>query len=449
MAKSMNAILAVLAAVLLVPALSWAAGLGTITVRSALGQPLDAEIEVLALQPGEDIQVRLASREAYRDAGLELNSALQGARFAVERREGRTLIRVRTSQPVNDPFFSVMVELQTPSGRLSRQYTVLVDPAEYRTAAAPTVQQAAAAPAIATTSPTPAPVRAPAQTPKAAAVSAPTQAAPAQAQVQPSSVPAPEPVAVAAQPVAVAPAPVAMTPAPATPSTVAAAPITTPALAQPPAAVAPSPARPVAATPAPAVTPVQPTVVAASPPRTVPPVPAPPAPAPVPQAVAPAVAVPAPAVAAPVPSAPTPVAVAPAQPAPAAAAARAQQRLEASDTHRIRRGDTLGVIARKWKPEGVTYEQMLVGLYQVNRSAFIRENINLIRAGATLFIPGREDVLAISAVDATRRVRTHMVAFTKYRESVVNAGAESARISQGRREVIGRRVGAKKSTRAM
>jgi len=199
------------------------------------------------------------------------------------------------------------------------------------------------------------------------------------------------------------------------------------------------------------VTPAQPTVVAASPPRTVPPVPAPPAPAPVPQAVAPAAAVPAPAVAAPVPSAPTPVALAPAQPAPAAAAAaRAQQSVEASDTYRIRRGDTLGVIARKWKPEGVTYEQMLVGLYQVNRSAFIRENINLIRAGATLFIPGREDVLAISAVDATRQVRTHMVAFTKYRESVANAGAESARISQGRREVIGRRAaGAKKSTRAM
>jgi len=155
-------------------------------------------------------------------------------------------------------------------------------------------------------------------------------------------------------------------------------------------------------------------------------------------------------VAAPVPSAPTPVALAPAQPAPAVAAARAQQSVEASDTYRIRRGDTLGVIARKWKPEGVTYEQMLVGLYEVNRSAFIRENINLIRAGATLFIPGREDVLAISAVDATRQVRTHMVAFTKYRESVVNAGAESARISQGRREVIGRRAaGAKKSTRAM
>src|SRR4029079_10861422 len=274
MAKSMNAILVVLAAVLLVPALSWAAGLGTITVRSALGQPLDAEIEVVAWPPGEDIQVRLASREAYRDAGVELNSALQGARFAVERRDGRTVIRVRTSQPVNDPFFSVMVELQTPSGRLSRQYTVLVDPAEYRTAAAPTVQQAAAAPVVAPTSPTPAPVRAQTQTPKAAAVSAPAQSAPAQVQVQPSRVPAPEPVAVAAQPVAVAPAPapVAVTP-PATTSAVAATPITTPALAQQPAAVESSPARPVAATPASPVTPMQPTVAAVAPP-TVQPAPA-------------------------------------------------------------------------------------------------------------------------------------------------------------------------------
>ena len=99
MAKSVNAILMVLAAVLLVPVASYAAGLGTITVRSALGQPLDAEIEVVSARPGEDIQVRLASREAYQNAGIELSPALQGARFAVERRDGKTVVRVRQASP--------------------------------------------------------------------------------------------------------------------------------------------------------------------------------------------------------------------------------------------------------------------------------------------------------------------------------------------------------------
>ena len=126
-----------------------------------------------------------------------------------------------------------------------------------------------------------------------------------------------------------------------------------------------------------------------------------------------------------------------------------QQAADASDTYRIRRGDTLGAIARKWKPEGVTHEQMLVGLYQTNRSAFIRDNINLIRAGATLFIPGREDVLAISAADAARQVRTHMAAFGRYRDTAVSVGAGSERITQAQREVISRRVGVKRSTRAM
>ena len=126
-----------------------------------------------------------------------------------------------------------------------------------------------------------------------------------------------------------------------------------------------------------------------------------------------------------------------------------QQNTEVSDAHRIRRGDTLGAIARKWRPEGVSYEQMLMGLYQTNRDVFIRDNINLIRAGATLFIPSRDDVLAISAGDAARQVRTHMAAFTKYRDTAVSAGAGSGRISQAQREVISRRVGVKRSTRAM
>jgi pilus assembly protein FimV len=134
---------------------------------------------------------------------------------------------------------------------------------------------------------------------------------------------------------------------------------------------------------------------------------------------------------------------------PAASTAATQQSADVSDIYRIRRGDTLGAIARKWKPEGVTNEQMLVGLYQTNRPAFIRDNINLIRAGATLFIPGREDVLAISAADAARQVRTHMVAFGRYRDTAVGVGAGSDRITQAQREVISRRVGVKRSMRAM
>jgi len=494
MAKPVNTILLVLVAVLLVPFASYAAGLGTFTVRSALGQPLDAEIEVVALQPGEELQVRLASRDAYGVAGVDFSPAMQGARFAIEKRDGKTVIRVRTTEPVNDPFLSVLVEVQLPSGRLARQYTVLVDPVEFRRAAAP----APAAPPIAAA---PAPSIAPAPAPAVApSIAAPAPArAPAQPVVAtPSPTPAPAAPAVAVAPPAPSVPAVAIAPAPTpTASHVVVAPLQSPAPPTPPAApalgatpiavAAPAPAsEPITAAPGPA--PAQPAIVAAAPVEAPAPVVTPPATQqavatptlvqPAAQAPAPASITPAPA--APVVSTPAPAtsqaAAAPVQPAPVSAAPQAQQAAvpraplvqpapvesapvaaiapmqqasDASDTYRIRRGDTLGAIARKWKPEGVTHEQMLVGLYQTNRPVFIRDNINLIRAGATLFIPGREDVLAISAADAARQVRTHMAAFGRYRDTAVSVGLGSERITQAQREVISRRVGVKRSTRAM
>jgi len=269
MGKSINAILLVLATVLVVPAASYAAGLGTITVRSALGQPLDAEIEVVSVQPGEDFQVRLATREAYADAGVDLSPALQGARFAIERRDGKTLIRVRTTQPVNEPFFTVLVELQWPAGRLARQYTVLVDPAEYKTATAaapaPAPQAALTAPAPAVVAPpaAPSPSRALAPTPKAAAkapTGAPAQPAPLApvAPTAPATVAAKAPTAETSAVPALAPAPVVATP-------IARAPAVEPAPA-PLAAPAPQPAPMAipAAQPAPVAAPApQPALMAA------------------------------------------------------------------------------------------------------------------------------------------------------------------------------------------
>src|SRR5262245_5349879 len=297
MGKSINAILLVLATVLAVPAASYAAGLGTITVRSALGQPLDAEIEVVSVQPGEDFQVRLASREAYAAAGVELSPALQGARFTIERRDGKTLIRVRTTQAVSDPFFTVLVELQWPTGRLARQYTVLVDPAEYKTAAAPAPQAAATAPAPAVVAPPAAPAasRTPAQTPKAAAkapAAAPAQAAPIVAAPPAPAAPAPAAVQAPIAETAVARAPV---PAPVVAAPVVRAPVVEPAPAPAPVAAqapqtapvatpAPEPASVATPTPAPAPAPTQ--IVAAPTPAGAPAQPVAAAPEPTPVAAA-------------------------------------------------------------------------------------------------------------------------------------------------------------------
>jgi len=120
-----------------------------------------------------------------------------------------------------------------------------------------------------------------------------------------------------------------------------------------------------------------------------------------------------------------------------------------ADTYRIRRGDTLGAIARKWKHDGVTLQQMMIGLYQLNPAVFIRENINLIRAGSTLFIPGREEVLAIREEDAARQIKTQMADFNKYRRTYAVGSGGSAQSAQAQRDMVSRRTAGKKGSRSM
>src|SRR6185503_15043871 len=110
---------------------------------SALGQPLRAEIDIVSVQPGEDdgLVARLGSQQAFAQAGIELNPALLGIRFAIERRDGHPLLRLTSTQPMNEPFLDMLIELQWNAGRLVREYTFLLDPPEYRGS------QVAAAPA--------------------------------------------------------------------------------------------------------------------------------------------------------------------------------------------------------------------------------------------------------------------------------------------------------------
>ncbi len=133
------------------PLLASAAGLGKLTVLSALGQPLNAEIEIISLQPGEEesLAARLAPIEAFRQANIDFNSALVSVRFGIEKRAGRPVVRLTSAQPVQEPFLNLLVELSWGAGRLVREYTFLLDPPEYKIP-----QPIAAAPAAASPTPT-------------------------------------------------------------------------------------------------------------------------------------------------------------------------------------------------------------------------------------------------------------------------------------------------------
>ncbi|MES2259028.1 MAG: FimV/HubP family polar landmark protein [Pseudomonadota bacterium] len=173
---------AVACAVLLSPAAN-AAGLGKLTVLSSLGQPLRAEIELSSVSSDEagSLVAKLAPSDAFRLANIDFNPTLLSLRFEVDQRNGRQFIRVSSGQPVNEPFVDMLLELTWTGGRLVREYTFLLDPAELRSAqsaqvAAPVdvpsrVSAAGAAPAPAATSmqAAPAPAARPARpAPKAA-----------------------------------------------------------------------------------------------------------------------------------------------------------------------------------------------------------------------------------------------------------------------------------------
>jgi len=108
-----------------------AAGLGKLTVQSALGQPLKAEIELLSVTKDDlaDITARLASPEAFRQARIDRQEALASLRFRVDQRaNGQPVIRITSTTSVPDPFLDMLIELNWSSGRLIREYTLLLDP---------------------------------------------------------------------------------------------------------------------------------------------------------------------------------------------------------------------------------------------------------------------------------------------------------------------------------
>jgi pilus assembly protein FimV len=127
---------AVVSAAILGSASAGAAGLGQLSVLSALGQPLQAEIELTSVSKEEagNVSVRLAPAAAFRQANIEFNPSLANLRFAVEQRGNRQVVRITSSQPMNEPFVDVLLEVSSNGTRLLREYVVLLDPVGSRRA---------------------------------------------------------------------------------------------------------------------------------------------------------------------------------------------------------------------------------------------------------------------------------------------------------------------------
>ena len=141
-----------------------ALGLGEIQLESALNQPLNAIIELQGsegLGP-DDVIVRLAQTSDFDNAGIDKPYFLNDLRFTPVVQNRRLTVQVRSTQPVREPYLNFLVELRRPSGRMLREYTVLLDPPLYSAGQSAPVERApvAAAPsAPAAASPSPVPRR--------------------------------------------------------------------------------------------------------------------------------------------------------------------------------------------------------------------------------------------------------------------------------------------------
>lgn len=337
--------------VLVLPAISYGLGLGSLKVNSALNEPLNAEIDFTSASKVElkSLNVGLAPRSEFNTAGVERIPFLADIKFTVAKRlDGRPFLQLSTEQPVREPFLHFLVQAEWAGGRMVREFTALIDPPYMVAGRAPTV-------------------------------SAPTTS-------EPATAPTPPPVASAA-------------PTPAMPET----------------------------EPAPS-TQVEPPVVASAPameqPSAAPP---PPAPEPLPSEPL-------------GPSASGEVAISPdtgwpqAAPGTTAAGGSAEQGMTGTEAgtampgpsiaraadaplwarvarYEVKRGDTLWAIAQYVSVDSsLTTEQVVMALFEANRDAFFRNNVNNVWAGEVLIMPERDEVIGLGKKQA------HTVFFAQYQE---------------------------------
>ncbi|MCG5536576.1 FimV/HubP family polar landmark protein [Ectothiorhodospira mobilis] len=116
---------------LVAPGSTFGLGLGEIEPRSALNQPLRAEIRLVSADPREveDLVVRLAPPALFERMGIPRPPVLTRLEFEpVALPDGGYRIRVTSDGPVREPFLNFLVEASWPNGRLVREYTLLLDP---------------------------------------------------------------------------------------------------------------------------------------------------------------------------------------------------------------------------------------------------------------------------------------------------------------------------------
>ena len=109
----------------------FALGLGPIHSKTAINQYFYATIPVESRSAStfRSLKVRLAGYQQFKKRGLDYPAVLMSFRFHLERMaNGQHDIVVTSDQPIQRPFLVFLLDVRWPSGRLMREYTVLLNP---------------------------------------------------------------------------------------------------------------------------------------------------------------------------------------------------------------------------------------------------------------------------------------------------------------------------------
>jgi pilus assembly protein FimV len=119
---------------MLAPGFVSALGVGDYRLNSYLNQPLSMEVQLFDagdLTP-EELLVNLGGEREFENAGVERVFFLNELNFEVDLKpNGDGVLRITTNQPVREPFLNFIIEVMWPTGRLLREYTVLLDPPSF------------------------------------------------------------------------------------------------------------------------------------------------------------------------------------------------------------------------------------------------------------------------------------------------------------------------------
>ncbi len=112
------------------PTASNALSLGDIESNSSLNQPFEGTINLLStsIKEANLLKVKVASPAVFNRVGIDRPAFLNSIRFRTTVRNGKPVIVVRSSQPINEPFLNFLLEVSWPNGQLLKEYTVLLDP---------------------------------------------------------------------------------------------------------------------------------------------------------------------------------------------------------------------------------------------------------------------------------------------------------------------------------